>query len=140
MAMLREIRGGEAAFDRFTAALARAELPTDDLFDQPFRYFEHDGLAWGGIGSGEDALLRSVVVADEARGRGLGAAIINALADEARLAGAKHLWLLTTSASRLFGKFGWRRVERIMAPPQMAASRQFTSLCPASATLMVRTL
>ena len=138
--MLREIRRGEAAFDRFMAALACAELPMDDLSDQPFRYFEHQGLAWGGIGSGEDALLRSVVVADEARGRGLGVAIINALAEEARLAGAKKLWLLTTNGSLLFGKLGWSSVERIMAPPQIAASRQFTSLCPASATLMVRAL
>src|SRR5690349_5229077 len=99
--MLREIRRGEAAFDRFMAALAQAELPTDDLFDQPCRYFERDGLAWGGIGSGEDALLRSVVVADEARGRGLGVAIINGLAEEARLAGARNLWLLTTNAGLL---------------------------------------
>ena len=138
--MLREIRRGEAAFDRFTAALTRAELPTEDLFDQPFRYFEHDGPAWGGIGSGEDALLRSVVVADEARGRGLGGAIINALTEQARLDGAKNLWLLTTNASLLFRKLGWKSVERIMAPPQIAASRQFTGLCPASATLMVRAL
>ena len=138
--MLREIRRGEAAFDRFMAALARAELPTDDLFDQQFCYFEHDGLAWGGIGPGEDALLRSVVVANEARGRGLSLAIISALAEEARLAHTKNLWLLTTNASLLFARLGWSSVERSMAPPPIAASRQFTSLCPASATLMVRAL
>ena len=138
--MLLEIRRGEAAFDRFIAALKGAELPTDDLFDQHFRYFEHDGRAWGGVGSGEDALLRSVVVADAARGRGLGAAIVNALADKARAANTKHLWLLTTSASRFFEGLGWRSMERAAAPPQIAASRQFAGICPVSATLMVRAL
>lgn len=138
--MLREIRRGDAAFDHFMAALARADLPTDDLFDQPFRYFEHDRLAWGGLGSGEDALLRSVVVADEARGRGVGAAIVDALAEEARSAETKTLWLLTMSASGFFEKLGWRSVERATAPTQIARLRQFTSLCPASATLMVRRL
>src|SRR5262245_14567717 len=103
--MLREIRGGDAAFDRFVAALARAELPTDDLFDQPYRYFEHDSsLAWGGFGAGEDALLRSIVVGDEARGGGLGGSIVEGLVQEARAAGIVKLWLLTTNADGFFAK------------------------------------
>ena len=138
--MLREITRGEPSFDRFTAALLAADLPTDDLFDEPFRYFEWDGCAWGGFGGGQDALLRSIVVAAPARGRGHGAAIINALVEAARNAGARRLWLLTMSASAFFEALGWRSAERSVAPGHIASSRQFTSLCPASATLMVRPL
>ena len=66
------------------AALTAAELPTEDLFSEPFRYFSLDDLAWGGFGDGPDALLRSVLVSPLARGRGQGAAFVSALADRAR--------------------------------------------------------
>jgi amino-acid N-acetyltransferase len=138
--MLREIERGEPAFDRFIAALTQADLPTDDLFDEPFRYFEWDECAWGGFGGGPDALLRSIVVAAPARGCGHGAAIINALVEAARDAGAQRLWLLTMNARAFFEPLGWRVMDRDAAPPHIASSRQFTSLCPASATLMVRAL
>jgi GNAT superfamily N-acetyltransferase len=138
--MLREIAPGEPAFERFTTALAAAGLPTDDLTSAPFRYFSADDLAWGGIGAGADALIRSVVVAPQSRRRGYGAAIIAALVSHAREAGVERLWLLTTSAAPFFTRAGWHEVERTLAPPAIAQSAQFGGLCPTSATLMVRAL
>lgn len=58
MTALREIERGSQAFERFTAALKAADLPTDDLTAEPFRSYSADDLAWGGVGAGSDALLR----------------------------------------------------------------------------------
>jgi GNAT superfamily N-acetyltransferase len=138
--MLREIQPGSSAFERFVAALANAELPTDDLASEPFRYFTADDLAWGGFGAGADALIRSIVVLPQARSRGFGVLVTEALALQARGAGVERLWLLTTSAAPFFKKLGWASVDRAQAPEAITRSQQFSGLCPASAALMVRAL
>ena len=138
--MLLEIGRRDAAFVEVVAALEAAGLPIEDLYDAPFRYFSRACPAWGGVGRGEEALLRSVVVAPHARGAGHGAAIVEAIAVRARDAGARRLWVLTTDAQAFFARLGWRAAERAEAPALIANSRQFSSLCPASATLMIRAL
>lgn len=138
--MLLEITRGEPAFSDFVSALEAAGLPAGDLHAAPFRYFCRDGVAWGGVGLGDDALLRSVVVLPRARGGGHGAAIVEALAGHARDSGTRRLWLLTTDADAFFARLGWRRVERSAAPAPIATSRQFSELCPSSAALMMRGL
>jgi amino-acid N-acetyltransferase len=138
--MLLEIAQGEPAFAAFVAALDEAGLPTDDLNAAPFRYFCRDGVAWGGIGRGHDALLRSVVVQPSVRGGGHGAAIVEALVTQAHTDGTRRLWLLTTEAAPFFAHLGWRPVDRGDAPTAIASSRQFSELCPASATLIMRAL
>lgn len=140
MAMLREIEPGSADFARFVEALESAALPTDDLSSEPFRYFTAKDQAWGGIGAGPDALVRSIVVHPSARGQGLGASVASGLISHARQTGAERLWLLTTNASPFFAKLGWRVADRVEAPRAIAQSRQFSGLCPASATLMTLTL
>ena len=138
--MWREVEPGSAAFKHFTAALAEADLPTDDLTAEPFRYFTADDVAWGGIGVGADALIRSVVVLPQARHSGYGVAVAEGLVREARQAGIERLWLLTTSGAPFFERLGWRGADRSAAPSAITQSRQFNDLCPASATLMVRAL
>src|SRR5690349_6667113 len=65
-------------------ALVRARLPVDDL-DHPGRCFftfslQGIDMAFGGIeGEGADRLLRSLVVLDGHRGRGIGAAVLATL-------------------------------------------------------------
>lgn len=138
--MLLELAPDTLEFEAFVASLRAADLPTEDLHAEPFRYFSWNGAAWGGIGSGPDALLRSIVVPPPARGKGAGAAITEALAARAVDDGVERLWLLTTSAASFFEKLGWREAARSDAPVAIAGSRQFSGLCPASATLMVRAL
>lgn len=140
MMELEEIRPGQVSFEKFLGALRAENLPTVDLFTEPFSYFSWNDAAWGGIGAGRDALLRSLVVTAEARGKGVGALVVTALADAAHRRGVDRLWLLTTNASAFFTRLGWRDAERGGAPPAIAGSAQFSGLCPASATLMVRTL
>lgn len=135
--MLHEIEADDPAF---VAALTEAGLPTDDLASDSFRYFEWEDVAFGGVGEGADALIRSVVVLPHARGKGHGVVIAESLAGVARDAGVERLWLLTTNAALFFEDLGWRVAERASAPPAIVNSRQFSGLCPASATLMVRAL
>jgi amino-acid N-acetyltransferase len=138
--MLREIKPGSPDFERFIASLENAELPTDDLTSEPFRYFTADDMAWGGIGSGPDALVRSIVVSEAARGQGLGVVITEGMVQQAREVGVERLWLFTTSAAPFFEKLGWRHTDRALAPEAIAQSRQFAGLCPASAAFMARAL
>jgi len=135
--MLREIAADDSAL---LAALTQAGLPTDDLTSEPFHYFGWQSVAFGGIGVGADALIRSVVVAQRARGQGHGAAMVTCLADAAQERGVKRLWLLATDATQFFERLNWRVAERGDAPAAIAKSRQFSGLCPTSASLMVRML
>lgn len=138
--MLRDVAPGTPAFKAFTAALSAANLPTEDLLAEPFQYVCLDDVAWGGAGVGRDALMRSVVVNAQARGKGYGVAIVHALAERAKQSGVERLWLLTTDSAQFFERLGWRVAERSAAPPAIAASRQFSDLCPVSSALMVRSL
>jgi len=124
---------------RFAAALAAAELPPcgrDGLC-----YVLADDEGFGMIeGEGPDRLLRSVVVPAPHRGTGAGSRLVALLAAEAATLGVERLWLLTTTASEFFARLGWVVVPRDAAPAAIRASDQFTSLCPSSATLMLREL
>lgn len=138
--MLRSIDPDTPDFEAFKVALVQANLPTEDLLSEPFRYFRFDEIGWGGLGADRDALIRSVVVSPQARGRGHGTTLVQALAERAREDGVERLWLLTTDAAPFFTRLGWSQAARSAAPPTITASRQFGGLCPASSTLMVRTL
>ncbi len=89
---------------------------------------------------GRAALLRSVVVAPEARGGGVGAALTERLATEAARAGARMLYLLTTTAAAYFPRLGFRTIERAELPEALAASEELKGACPASAIVMARPL
>ena len=138
--MLSRIGADDA---RFRAALDHAGLPIVDLDAEQTAYFAliEDGapIAFGGIaGTGADRLLRSVVVPEAARRKGVGSRIVALLEREAQHAGAVRLWLLTTDAAAFFARIGWKPADRAIAPDAIRSSRQFASLCPASATLMIR--
>jgi len=122
---------------RFAAALADAGLPAGAPAARCFAL--SDGTGFGAIeGNGADRLLRSVVVLPKLRGTGVGAALVASLIEQARSSGAERLWLLTTGAADFFARLGWVVVDRDSAPAGIRAGDQFTTLCPASATLMMR--
>jgi amino-acid N-acetyltransferase len=87
---------------------------------------------------GESALLRSVAVAAEQRGRGLGAALTAAALDLARRRGVRSVYLLTETAAQFFPKFGFRPIPRSAVDPAVLGSPEFMTACPASALVMVR--
>jgi amino-acid N-acetyltransferase len=87
---------------------------------------------------GDVGLLRSVAVAE--RQRGVGAALVERILEQARLSGLQQVVLLTTTAADYFLRFGFHRIERSEAPAAVHASQEFQGACPASATVMLRYL
>lgn len=88
--------------------------------------------------SRDNALLRSVAVADAWRSRGLGRALVERVIAEAESRGLHALYLLTTTAERYFPSFGFRRVAREDVPADIRATKEFASACPVSAAVMCR--
>jgi N-acetylglutamate synthase-like GNAT family acetyltransferase len=122
------------------AALEAASLPTGDLTEGGRRFFrcEDDGrvVGYGGYELyGEHALLRSVVVLPESRGRGYGRQVAEGVLEHARQAGARNAFLLTTSAEAFFEHAGFRRIERASAPASILATRQAATICSTAALL-----
>lgn len=88
----------------------------------------------------DGVLLRSVAVAQDLQGHGLGQELTIAVIDLARSLHAKAIYLLTTTAEHYFPRFGFERIARAEVPPTVQTSVEFTSACPSSATVMRRTL
>ena len=87
---------------------------------------------------GRPALLRSLAVAPDCRGRLVGRNLCARMFRQARLLGVGQLYLLTTDAEGYFAALGFKRIERSEAPAQIQATTQFRSLCPKSAVCMAR--
>ena len=135
--IIRELSTAEPAFQAMVTALADAGLHTTDLHEGTVHYFMlGDGEAFGGISvAGTTAFLRSIVVTG-ARYEGTGSALLQHLLATARAEAAKEVWLFTLSAAEFFAKHGFAPQPRTSAPGAIAATRQFTELCPDSAVLM----
>ena len=88
----------------------------------------------------DGALLRSVAVSASQRNSGAGARLVQALLELASERDLRAVYLLTTTAESYFPRFGFRRVSREVVPPGVRQSVEFTSACPASATVMRRDL
>jgi len=127
------------------ALLERSGLPTSDLQSArpEFAVIREDGrvIAAGALQRfGSSALLRSVVVAPDRRGSGLGQAMVTELERIASAARISQLVLLTQTAAEFFARQGYRVIERGSAPQDMQGSEEFRSLCPSSATCMAKSL
>jgi len=125
------------------ALLRAADLPAEDFADHlaHFLVARRGDTVLGAVGlelHGRDALLRSLVVAPAARGRGLGGRLVDRLAAAARRRGARRFYLLTTTAETFFAHRGFERIERGGVPAAITATREFHSLCPVSAVCMTR--
>ncbi|MEO8034328.1 MAG: arsenic resistance N-acetyltransferase ArsN2 [Acidobacteriota bacterium] len=82
------------------------------------------------------ALLRSIAVAEEQRGQGLGRRIVRQLLDRLASRGLREFYLLTTTAEEYFLKRGFKPIDRDEVPPQLLSSREFQDACPSSAVCM----
>ena len=127
------------------ALLTAAALPLDGVREalDAFVAAELDGALVGVAGLEvccDDALLRSVAVHPDWRSRGLGRALVTRVVSEAEARGIHALYLLTTTAERYFPSFGFEQITRDQVPEEVRATAEFRSACPASATVMRRTL
>lgn len=134
------VAGDLAAVERLLAA---SGLPLDGVRDalSTFVVAEagHDIVGVAGLElCCDNALLRSVAVADDWREKGLGRALVSRVISDAESRGIHALYLLTTTAERYFPNFGFRRITRDEVPDDVKATQEFQSACPASATVMCR--
>jgi amino-acid N-acetyltransferase len=126
--------------------LQGAGLPTDDLMcaaGLQICVLEAEGLVAGVIGLerfGAGGLLRSLAVAPEYRGRGLGHELVAQLERDAQAGGVERLVLLTETAEAFFRRLGYVPTERRNVPDAIKQSAEFRSLCPASAVCMSKSL
>jgi chorismate mutase/prephenate dehydrogenase len=126
--------------------LGAAGLPTSDLLTahrvEFFALGAPDAPA-GVIGLervGHVALLRSLAVAEGRRGEGLGSTLVAGVEAAAAQGGITHLYLLTTTAEAFFAARGYQAVARHQAPDAIQATREFSSLCPDTAVVMVKAM
>jgi N-acetylglutamate synthase-like GNAT family acetyltransferase len=144
-AALRLVLIGSSDLADLACDLDHAGLPSDDV-RLPGRHFFRAASGGRPVGFGSlegdepDLLLRSVVVHQDARGQGHGAAIVRLLERRAVALGAARLHMLTTTAAGFFLRLGCQPAAREIAPAAIAGTAQFASLCPASARYLVKTL
>lgn len=119
-------------------------LPSADITEEALQHFlvfrDERGVA-GVVGLetfSDAALLRSLVVTGELIGRGVGRRLVLAAEALAAELGIRLIYLLTTSSSTFFEHLGFRSLDRKEAPLAIQGTREFVSLCPATAVLMVK--
>lgn len=141
--VVRAADGGDRAALR--ALLAASALPVADLDGAAIEFLvaADDDIVVGVVGLerfDDTALLRSLAVRADRRGSGLGDALVRAAEGLARAQGVTRLVLLTQTAAEFFGARGYAVIDRACAPAAVQQSAEFRSLCPASATCMVKPL
>lgn len=125
--------------------LAASHLPLEGVSEAflTFVVAEAEGAVVGVAGLElccNNALLRSVAVADAWRSRGLGRALVTRVISDAEARGIQALYLLTTTAEGYFPGLGFRRIERDDVPEDVRAAAEFGIACPASAAVMARSI
>lgn len=141
MIELRDLDVGE--LDAARALLSACDLPVDDLADANIALagaFEGTAML-GVIGlqtCGAIGLLRSLAVDPAHRTRRIARLLCERVIVTAAERNLASVWLLTTTAADYFAKLGFERVARDVAPAELQATQQFSTLCPASAVVMTR--
>lgn len=130
---------------RVETLLEANSLPHEDIRDGPADFYGivEDGevIAVGGLeAAGSVGLLRSVVVEESHRDRGLGTQMCGAVEDTARDEGVRSLYLLTTAAAAFFRERGYAELERSEAPPAIRETTEFADACPSTAVFMRKSL
>lgn len=142
---IRIERARSTDFEDLGQLLTQNQLPLDGLsqhMETALVAREGDRL----IGSAalevyaDGALLRSVAVARDFQGRGIGHTLTTEAIQLARDLRVSTLFLLTTTAETFFPKFGFERIARGDVPLGVQASVEFSSACPASAAVMRKLL
>ena len=113
-----------------TALLLDAELPPDDLetWIDNFLLLSVEGKTVGCIGLeiwGKVGLLRSFVISEEYRSKGLGIKLYNRLMDLAKEMKLTTVLLLVKGASIFFQKNGFKFIDRNEVPESVKKSIQF---------------
>ena len=124
--------------------LQQQNLPVSDIDESKLLFLLKDGdkiIGTAGLEVFDDcALVRSVSVVKEAQGKGYGKLINTKLENFAKEKNITSLYLLTTTAKDFFEKQKYTVVNRDEVPESIQQTKEFSSLCPSSATVMKKEL
>lgn len=129
-----------ADWDDIARLLDRYSLPLEGAREHlgDFLVARRPGESLAGVAGleiyGEEALLRSVAVAEP--GKGLGSQLVQHILAYARQGGIRQVVLLTTTAAEYFPRFGFERIPRSAVPPDLQKSAEFQGACPETAVVM----
>lgn len=132
-------------FGLVTNLLQESNLEFSDLKQPNIRLFrfEENGqvIGVGGLEVfGELALLRSVAVSTELRGKGFGKEMVSFIEQAAKESGISSLYLLTTTAPAFFELIGYQRIGRDDFAEPLKQTAQYSGLCPVSAVCMKKVI
>ena len=85
---------------------------------------------------GSNALIRSIVVTKNQRGKGIAKDIFKIIKENACSLGVNKIYLLTETAMDYFEKLNFTKVNRTEVPESIMNTKQFKTLCPSSAIVM----
>ena len=143
--MVEIIKASEKDLESVYSLLKLVGLPIEGVDDNFHNFF----VAWdgnqlkgcAGIEIYEEVgLIRSVAVHPSFQGRGLGRKLVETIQRFSIEKGLNEIYLLTETAEEFFAKQNYFVIPRNEADDKVKQSIEFTSLCPVSATCMVKTL
>jgi amino-acid N-acetyltransferase len=125
--------------------LSGAGLPFADIHEHLIHFIiaKRDEDLVGCIGlevHGNFGLLRSLVVAEDYRGRGIAKILCEKILEYATKLSITNVYLLTDTAEGFFGKLRFEKLERSQAPPVIQSTKEFAQLCPSTAIFMCKTI
>lgn len=125
--------------------LESVKLPIDGVKEHltNFVVFRKGNSIIGAIGLeiyDDKALLRSLGVANEYQGKGLGSRLSQAILKKAKAEKISEVYLLTETAEHFFAKQGFQKVSREAVDTRVKESVEFRFACPESAVCMRRKL
>ena len=129
--------------DAAEALLRASGLPLAGLEDTALWGLERRGqlVAVGGFERyGDLALLRSLAVRPEERGKGCGGALLRHLLKTLQADGVTAAYGLTTTIPEWLRRLGFREVLRDELPAALSSSEQLRGACPASAKVFAKDL
>ncbi len=138
------VSGDNISLEQAVGLLKEYDLPTSDLNNESLQNFigfkdKERLIGLAALESYETlGLLRSLVVDKDYRDRGLANKLIEQIIQLAKKRNASELYLLTTTAKDYFLKKGFDVVSRESVPDSVKTSSEFSSVCPASAEVMVK--
>jgi len=121
--------------------LENNNLPHDDLERSKVKFIisKNKSEIIGSIGIelyGTDVLLRSFLVKQNYKNKGLGSILLMAAIEKCKSEKVTKIHLLTTTAETYFAKKGFDITERIDAPNSILHTKEFSEICPSSSIYM----
>jgi N-acetylglutamate synthase-like GNAT family acetyltransferase len=140
------VKATESDFSEINDLLNSVSLPWVETDNCP-RYFfvskntENKIIASIGLEIyGTYGLLRSLAVDPDNRNKGIALLLIDEIIKQSHALQLKAVYLLTTTADKYFLKNGFEDVQRNDIPEELTHSQEYSSICPASAITMRKSL